>query len=328
MGSSGFESRSQPLFINQKLLFSTYIYYALHQQLYFMKRSEFIKNLLLLFGATALPSGLQAMVHQYRRIYLLQNFVRGFAYYEGPKLLHIMKVGALLDLVREPNNEYDEFAIAIHYQGNKIGFVPAETNEILAKILDANLLKLQAEITFIKTKVQAWENTAIAIYVLQPDTEPLPPSANYLLAIDEPYYRSVRSKNYFVQYDEALFEEEESDAEGDHRLGEKIYEILETKSKDDGIYGDIHNNFSADELAIIAKQNRIIINKNKLPKHISANEIALQLDAQISNLDNFFSEDGYIMVNMDKLNNLPITVQNIAAVLDKSTQQFMEIVLG
>jgi HIRAN domain len=296
-----------------------------------MKRSEFIKNLLLLFGAAALPSTLQAMVHQYQRIYLLQSFVRGFQYYEGKKLLEKMTIGALLDLVHEPENEYDEFAIAIHYQGKKIGFVPAESNEILAKILDADLLKLQAEITHIEPKATAWENTAIAIYVLKPNSDTLPLQAQYLLSLDDPHYRSLKSGKYFIEYDEELFDEEnevEIAEEGDHKMAEKIYEILENKSRTDEIYGGIHNNFTADEMAIVAKQNRVIINKHKLPKHISVKKIAQILDKQVTNLDEFFGEEGYVMVNMDKLNKLPMQIENVQAVLDKSAKQFMEIVLG
>jgi HIRAN domain len=297
-----------------------------------MKRSEFITNMLLLFGAAVLPKTVQAMVYQYQRIYLLQSFVRGFQYYKGIKLLPKMKAGALLELVREPNNKYDEFAIALHFQGKKIGFVPAESNEILAKILDANLLKLQAEITHIEPKALAWENTAIAIYVLKQNNDALPTEAEYLLTLEEPFYRSINSKHHFIAYDEALFEDEKVEVSikenGCHKLGEKVYNILELKSKNDSIYGDIHNNFNADELAIIAQQNRIIINKNKLPKNISIKKIAALLDNQVSNLDKYFNEKGYIMVNMDKLNNLPITINNVQAILDKSANQFMEIILS
>jgi HIRAN domain len=293
-----------------------------------MKRSEFIKNLILLFGATVLPGALQAMVHQYQRIYLLQSFVRGFQYYDGKKLLKKMKNGALLELVREPNNEYDEFAIAIHYQGKKIGFVPAESNEILAKIIDADLLKLHAEITHLEPNATAWENTAIAIYVLKPNTDELPKGGQYLLNLEVPHYRSLRAGNYFIEYDEALFNEEIVAEDGDHRLAEQLYDALETKSRTDAIYDGIHNNFTADEMAIVAKQNRVIINKNKLPKNISLKKIAQILDKKITSLDDFFGEKGYVIVNIEKLNKLPLQIETVQAVLDKSAKQFMEIVLG
>jgi HIRAN domain len=295
-----------------------------------MKRNEFIKNLILLFGATALPNALQAMVHQYQRIYLLQSFVRGFQYYDGKKLLKKMKVGALLELVREPNNEYDTFAIAIHYQGKKIGFVPAESNEILAKLLDADLLKLQAEITNIEPKSSTWENTAIAIYVLKPNTDALPAQGNYLLNLDEPHYRTLRTGQYFLSYDEKLFDVEEQviEDEGDHRKAEKLYEILEHKSKTDEIYGGIHHHFTSDQMAVVAKQNRVIINKHKLPKHISVKKIAQVLDKKITDLNDFFDEKGFVIVNIDQLNKLPLQIETVQAVLDKNAKQFMEIVLG
>ncbi len=294
-----------------------------------MKRSEFIKNLILLFGATVLPSSLQAMVRAYRRIYLLQSFVRGFAYYNGPLLLKKMKVGALLELVREPENEFDNFAIAIYYQGKKIGFVPAESNEILAKILDANLLKLQAEITHVSTKAQSWENTAVAIYVLQETNEPLPANAKYLLNLEDPHYRSLNSTNYFVEYDEELFDDEFlPQSTSTETKGEKLYNMLEANSKTDSIYDDIHENFTEKEFEAIAAQNRVVINRKNLPKKVSVKKIAETLDKKIMELNGFFADDGYVMVNLDKLDKLPVKIQNVQSILDKSSNQFMEIIVA
>lgn len=42
-----------------------------------------------------------------------------------------------LDLVREPQNEYDCFAIALHFQKNKIGYIPRDKNEVIARLIDS-----------------------------------------------------------------------------------------------------------------------------------------------------------------------------------------------
>lgn len=43
-----------------------------------------------------------------------------------------------LDLIREPNNEHDNFAIAIYNaQGEKLGYIPKGKNETLARLMDA-----------------------------------------------------------------------------------------------------------------------------------------------------------------------------------------------
>lgn len=97
-----------------------------------MNRSAFLKNLIGLFGISALPP---KMVKQYRKIYLLQSFVRGFRFYEGPKIIHEINKSGLLELVREPDNQYDPCAIALHFNGKKIGFLPMESNEMLSILM-------------------------------------------------------------------------------------------------------------------------------------------------------------------------------------------------
>ncbi len=42
-----------------------------------------------------------------------------------------------LELVREPNNEYDEFAVALHFNKSKIGYIPKDDNEVIARLIDA-----------------------------------------------------------------------------------------------------------------------------------------------------------------------------------------------
>ncbi|MDQ3050357.1 MAG: hypothetical protein M3Q95_05680 [Bacteroidota bacterium] len=50
----------------------------------------------------------------------LQAYVRGFQYYEGMNMLNRTMPGARLQLVREHNKEYDEFAIALHLNKLKL----------------------------------------------------------------------------------------------------------------------------------------------------------------------------------------------------------------
>ena len=43
---------------------------------------------------------------------------------------------ARLDLVREPDNQADSWAIRVEHDGKKIGYVPADKNEVLARLMD------------------------------------------------------------------------------------------------------------------------------------------------------------------------------------------------
>lgn len=43
---------------------------------------------------------------------------------------------ARLDLVREPDNQADSWAIRVEYDGKRIGYLPADKNEVLARLMD------------------------------------------------------------------------------------------------------------------------------------------------------------------------------------------------
>jgi len=157
-----------------------------------MHRSEFLKNLLGSFVIGKLPL---AITKEFRKIYLLQCFVAGFRHYEGMQLLNEMKEGDLLELVREPNNEHDDCAIALQWRGKKIGYIPASTNEMLSYLLDADALSLFAVITYLEKNAQPWENVAVAVYFIQEANDQLPAHASYLTRIEAPHYRTLHKRD-------------------------------------------------------------------------------------------------------------------------------------
>ena len=157
-----------------------------------MNRKGFISKFLALGGLAAIP---KHWIKSYTKIYLLQCFVAGFRYYRGPALLEAMKAGDMLELVREPNNEHDESAIALHFNNEKIGFIPAQENEMLSRLLDARVVELMAEITHLEPDAATWENVQIAVYVLKESTAPIPAEGEYLTQLDTPNYRSLKRGN-------------------------------------------------------------------------------------------------------------------------------------
>lgn len=166
-----------------------------------MKRSAFLKSIIAALGLSAVPV---AFLKQYDKYYLLQCFVRGFRYYQGPNLLNEMHEGDMLELVREPKNEHDEFAIALHFNSKKIGFVPAESNEMLARLIDIGVPQLMAEITHLKTEAANWEQVAIAIYVLKEKVEgsKINPEALCLTQLETPHYHSIKlSDNSIARFE-------------------------------------------------------------------------------------------------------------------------------
>ncbi len=161
-----------------------------------MNRSGFLKQLIASITIGKLPVSL---TKDFRKIYLLQCFVAGFRHYEGMQLLDTMKEGDLLELVREPKNEYDDCAIALHLQGKKIGFVPSSVNEMLSYLLDSDALSLFAVITHLERNSQPWENVAIGVYFVQEVNKDLPAHASYLTRIEAPHYRTLNNKRANVK---------------------------------------------------------------------------------------------------------------------------------
>ncbi|MDR1582736.1 MAG: HIRAN domain-containing protein [Prevotellaceae bacterium] len=69
----------------------------------------------------------------------LECVVAGTTYINNPyEIEKKLKKGQHLDLIREPDNKYDMFAIAI-YNSNKekLGYIPRDKNEMLARLMDA-----------------------------------------------------------------------------------------------------------------------------------------------------------------------------------------------
>ena len=162
-----------------------------------MKRSDFLKRLIGVAGFGMF--NLQAIIPK-RRIYLQQFFVAGFRYYKGMELLDFMHSNDLLELKREPDNEFDKNAVALYWQQEKIGFVPAEMNELLARLIDAKALPLLGMITHLNKHVKPWENVAVAIYFVQDDSFDIPKHAQYLERIEQPAYTSaVKKEDLFAE---------------------------------------------------------------------------------------------------------------------------------
>ncbi len=129
-----------------------------------MKRIEFLKNAVGLFGVAHIS---QLEIKQYEKVYLKHFFVRGFQYYEGPNCIDEINDSGLIELVREPENQFDKRAIALYFNKKKIGFVPRESNKTLSILMDTELLEFHAEITHIEPKAEHWEQIRVAIYALK-----------------------------------------------------------------------------------------------------------------------------------------------------------------
>lgn len=158
-----------------------------------MKRSSFLKSLA---GVPALGLLSVSTVKQYEKVYLKQCFVRGFSYYDGPKIITEINQNGQVELVREPQNPYDKRAIALYFNQMKIGYLPQESNKTLSILMDTEMLEFHAEITHIEPDASDWEKIRVAVYALKEiqNTEDLKKIAAYK-ALYTPRYYSIQTED-------------------------------------------------------------------------------------------------------------------------------------
>ena len=109
-----------------------------------MDRPTFLRSLL---GSTALitlpPLELLGSAEQDRlawtrdchHIFVYDGFVRGFRFHEGAAVITSVKDRDELDLVREYANEHDPDAVAVYWQGHKLGYLAMGENLALANLI-------------------------------------------------------------------------------------------------------------------------------------------------------------------------------------------------
>jgi hypothetical protein len=70
------------------------------------------------------------------RRHFLHCDIAGFTYWDGCMALEELKIGKTLQLVREKENQFDPYAVALYYQDMKLGYIPRGNNHELSLFLD------------------------------------------------------------------------------------------------------------------------------------------------------------------------------------------------
>jgi len=72
-----------------------------------------------------------------REILVLECLAAGTSFRKLDKVQDDLKETVHLEMKREGKNEFDEFAIALWFQNTKVGYIPRQKNEVLARLMDA-----------------------------------------------------------------------------------------------------------------------------------------------------------------------------------------------
>ena len=76
-----------------------------------------------------------------REIFVINVFVAGTSYCKNiDQILDQISDTTHLTMLRQPDNEVDQFAIGIYYNQTQIGWVPMKDNLVIARLMDAGKL--------------------------------------------------------------------------------------------------------------------------------------------------------------------------------------------
>lgn len=150
-----------------------------------MKREDFIKAIgavgsAFLLGSLAGADG--RLAFQLRLIPIYDNYIRGTEYTKHELLVEDLKVGDGIELIREPDNMYDQFAIGVFRANKRLGYIASYENRILANLLDGGV-KLKAVLS--EVNELSAERYAKNIYGIQVKTELMVPITNGIELIEK-----------------------------------------------------------------------------------------------------------------------------------------------
>lgn len=139
--------------MNENVLQSEELFYFFNKRLPNTKRSDYAL-LLKRFGLDESSSKMEFLKRTKGRLatdnyelfspvileekeFTLETYIEAWQYYDGDVVIDQLEVEEALVLIREPNNEYDKFAVKIHTEkGYMLGYISAVYSEFIANIID------------------------------------------------------------------------------------------------------------------------------------------------------------------------------------------------
>ena len=98
-----------------------------------------------------------------KRLYPLNRvYIAGLQYYQGVNIINKLKSGKNLDLVPEPENLYDRFAVKILFFNKQLGYVPRSDNKHISRLL-RNGAEVKCRIIEVNPKRMTWEMVKVEL---------------------------------------------------------------------------------------------------------------------------------------------------------------------
>jgi hypothetical protein len=89
-------------------------------------------------GLLAALSGGQLNIDVFKKeILVLECIVAGTSFRKLDVIEADLAATVKLDMKREGKNEFDKFAVALYFQNVKVGYIPKDKNEVIARLMDS-----------------------------------------------------------------------------------------------------------------------------------------------------------------------------------------------
>jgi len=98
-----------------------------------------------------------------RSKHLVDFYIAGFTYWDGPFVAQELKIGDRLSVRHECNNQFDPNAVAIYYRDKKLGYIPRTHNAPISQFLSNGYNIYMAIVTQINLEVHPERQVRVAI---------------------------------------------------------------------------------------------------------------------------------------------------------------------
>ncbi len=92
--------------------------------------------------------------------------IAGFSYWEGCIAFKDLKIGTELTIVRESENKFDPYAVAIYFGEYKLGFIPRGENKEINKFLELGYNQLfEVRINQLSAEAHPESQVGVIVYL-------------------------------------------------------------------------------------------------------------------------------------------------------------------
>lgn len=133
-----------------------------------MNRSEFLASILKSGLLLSVPTNFFAKGKRYDAVQIYTAYVAGFKYYHGVENIDTIAVNDAVDLVHEEDNPHDDNAMAIYWNGLKLGFLPMKDNELYCRLINAGV-PVYCDVIGVNAEAAPWKMCKVGVYLLYPE---------------------------------------------------------------------------------------------------------------------------------------------------------------